>query len=163
MAETTTRPRCRPQLDTLEDRLAPTADMVLQWNEHLRDAIRTAGTSANMGSRIMAITQAAVYDSVNALDRTHEVFRVDALAHPRASREAAVAAAAHRALTAFYPAQAAGPAGLDAKLTASLATIPDGKDLGADVDLVGPGAAYERWKKTLEYQQWLKDTGQVKK
>src|SRR5262249_55629469 len=39
----------------------------------------------------------------------------------------------------------------------------DGKDLGADVDLVGPGKAYERWKKTHEYQQWLKDTGQVKK
>lgn len=39
----------------------------------------------------------------------------------------------------------------------------DGKDLGADVDLVGPGAAYERWKKTPDYQQWLKDTGQVKK
>ena len=35
----------------------------------------------------------------------------------------------------------------------------DGKDLGADVDLVGPGPAYERWKKTPEYQQWLKDTG----
>jgi hypothetical protein len=36
----------------------------------------------------------------------------------------------------------------------------DGKDLGADVDLVGPGAAYEKWKKTPEYQQWLKDTRQ---
>jgi hypothetical protein len=39
----------------------------------------------------------------------------------------------------------------------------DGKDLGADVDLVGPGPAYERWKKTSDYQQWLKETGQVKK
>ena len=39
---------------------------------------------------------------------------------------------------------------------------PDGKDLGADVDLVGPGPAYERWKKTPEYQQWLKETGQEK-
>jgi hypothetical protein len=38
----------------------------------------------------------------------------------------------------------------------------DGKDLGADVDLVGPGAAYERWKKTPEYQDWLKETGQLK-
>src|SRR5262249_48046979 len=38
----------------------------------------------------------------------------------------------------------------------------DGKDLGADVDLVGPGAAYERWKKRPEYQQWLKDTGQLR-
>jgi hypothetical protein len=40
---------------------------------------------------------------------------------------------------------------------------PDGKDLGADVDLVGPGVAYERWKRTPEYQQWLKETGQMKK
>jgi formylglycine-generating enzyme required for sulfatase activity len=32
------------------------------------------------------------------------------------------------------------------------------KDLGADVDLVGPGPAYERWKKTPEYQEWLKET-----
>jgi len=38
----------------------------------------------------------------------------------------------------------------------------DGNDLGADVDLVGPGAAYERWKKTPEYQQWLKESGQKK-
>lgn len=39
----------------------------------------------------------------------------------------------------------------------------DGKDLGADVDLVGPGPAYERWKTTSEYQQWLTDTGQLAK
>jgi hypothetical protein len=39
----------------------------------------------------------------------------------------------------------------------------DGKDLGADVDLVGPGSAYERWKKTPAYQQRLKDSGQVNK
>jgi uncharacterized protein (TIGR03067 family) len=38
---------------------------------------------------------------------------------------------------------------------------PGGKDLGADVDLVGPGLAYENWKKTPEYQEWLKRTGQV--
>jgi hypothetical protein len=36
----------------------------------------------------------------------------------------------------------------------------DGKDLGADVGLVGPGPAYERWKKTPEYREWLKLTGQ---
>jgi hypothetical protein len=37
----------------------------------------------------------------------------------------------------------------------------DGKDLGADIDFVGPGKAYERWKKTPEYQEWLKETGQL--
>ena len=39
---------------------------------------------------------------------------------------------------------------------------PDGKDLGADVDLVGPGLAYERWKKTPDYEQWLVETAQKK-
>ena len=39
---------------------------------------------------------------------------------------------------------------------------PNGKDLGADVDLVGPGSAYERWKTTPDYQEWLKETGQQK-
>jgi serine/threonine protein kinase len=37
---------------------------------------------------------------------------------------------------------------------------PGGKDLGADVELVGPGAAYERWKQTPQYQEWRKRTGQ---
>jgi serine/threonine protein kinase len=35
----------------------------------------------------------------------------------------------------------------------------DGRDLGANVDLVGPGEAYERWKKTPAYQQWLRGSG----
>jgi len=39
---------------------------------------------------------------------------------------------------------------------------PGGRDLGADLELVGPGPAYERWKKTPEYQEWRKRTGQVK-
>ncbi|MFO0807642.1 MAG: protein kinase [Gemmataceae bacterium] len=33
---------------------------------------------------------------------------------------------------------------------------PGGKDLGADIDLVGPGAGYERWKRTPDYQEWRK-------
>jgi hypothetical protein len=36
------------------------------------------------------------------------------------------------------------------------------KDIGADVDFVGPGPGYERWQKTPEYQQWLKESGQLK-
>jgi hypothetical protein len=39
----------------------------------------------------------------------------------------------------------------------------DGKDLGADIDLVGPGEAYERWKKTPDYRQWLEESGQGQK
>ena len=47
MAKTLLRPRVHLHVETLEDRLAPTADMVLQWNDITRDAIRTAGTAAN--------------------------------------------------------------------------------------------------------------------
>jgi hypothetical protein len=36
------------------------------------------------------------------------------------------------------------------------------KDLGADVDRVGPGKPYDEWKKTPAYQDWLKQTEQVK-
>jgi hypothetical protein len=42
-----------------------------------------------------------------------------------------------------------------AKGSPSKGAGPGGKDLGADVDLVGPGEAYEKWKKTPEYQEWL--------
>jgi hypothetical protein len=36
----------------------------------------------------------------------------------------------------------------------------DGKDLGADVDRAGPGKAYELWKQTPEYQEWLRKTAE---
>src|SRR5262249_30080297 len=35
------------------------------------------------------------------------------------------------------------------------------KDLGADVDKVGPGAPYERWRQSLEYQQWRTSTDKL--
>jgi hypothetical protein len=34
-----------------------------------------------------------------------------------------------------------------------------GKNAGADVDLVGPGEAYEKWQKTKDYEEWRKQTG----
>jgi hypothetical protein len=35
---------------------------------------------------------------------------------------------------------------------------PDGTDIGADVGLLGPGAAYQRWKKAPEYNDWRRKT-----
>ena len=37
-----------------------------------------------------------------------------------------------------------------------------GRDLGADVGNLGPGKAYEAWKKTKDYGQWLVATGQAR-
>src|SRR5687768_15368545 len=113
----------RLAVESLEPRTLLAADMVLQWNEILLDAVRTESTSPPRASRAMAIVHAAIYDSVNAIDRTHEVYAVHVLASPISSREAAVAAAAHRALSSLFPAQQAT---FNAALTASLATIPNG-------------------------------------
>ena len=37
----------------------------------------------------------------------------------------------------------------------------DGKDLGADVEIVGPGAPYERWKQSPEYATWLEQVARL--
>lgn len=35
---------------------------------------------------------------------------------------------------------------------------PSRKDVGANVDQVGPGLPYDQWRKTADYEQWLKET-----
>ena len=113
----------RLTVEPLEGRSLLAGDMVLEWNRALLDAVRVDRTTPPLAARNMAIVQAAVYDAVNAIDRSYEPYFVDVKAPRSASPEAAAAAAAHRALVALYPAQAVA---FDAQLTASLAAIPDG-------------------------------------
>jgi hypothetical protein len=99
------------------------ADMVIQWNDSVLDAIRVDKTPPPKAARALAIVHTSVYDAVNAIDRTHKPYAVDVPALPGTSAEAAVAAAAHRTLVSLFPAQAAT---FDTEFTASLATITDG-------------------------------------
>src|SRR5205814_1823573 len=83
----------------------------------------------------LAITQAAVYDSVNAIDRSFEPYHAHVHASHGASLEAAAAQAAHDTLVALFPAQAST---FDAALAADLVGIPPGRarqgtDVGHDV------------------------------
>ncbi|MCE9527546.1 MAG: hypothetical protein K8R36_16000, partial [Planctomycetales bacterium] len=110
-------------LEQLESRDLFAADMVVQWNDNVLAAIRVDKTPPPMASRDLAIVHAAIYDAVNAIDRNYKPYAVDVPAIAGTSAEAAVAAAAHRALVALFPAQAAT---FDAQFTASLATITDG-------------------------------------
>lgn len=110
-------------LEQLEPRDLFASDMVTQWNDNALAAIRVDRTAPPIASRALAIVHTAVYDAVNAIDRTHKPYAVDVPALPGTSAEAAVAAAAHRALVALFPAQAAT---FDSQFTASLATITDG-------------------------------------
>jgi len=79
-----------------------------------------------------AFVHLAMYNAVNGITGTYELYRWDEHADMSASPEAAAAAAAHRVLSTYFPAQAAA-LNIDAQLAASLAAIPSGerRDRGA--------------------------------
>src|SRR5262245_26248184 len=99
------------------------ADVVTDWNVIATNAIPAGGLNfpAIQGSRILAMTHAAIHDALNAIDRRYKPYALDRRAEPGASPEAAVAAAAHDVLVAQIPAQQAT---LDAAYATSLAGIP---------------------------------------
>jgi hypothetical protein len=109
------------------------ADVVLDWNATMIQTI--TGLSPFATQRLTAITQLAVFEAVNAVTGGYEPYLGTISAPAGASAEAAAAAAAHGVLKFYYPAKAVA---LDAALTLSLASIPDGP--GED-DGVAVGAA----------------------
>ena len=106
---------------------------VADWDAIGTQAFTAAALSPAEGHTIFAYVAIAVYDSVMAVKGGYEPFAVDAEAPAGASAEAAVAAAAHRVLVHYLPAQAAI---VDPAYAASLATIPDGQ---AETDGVATG------------------------
>ncbi len=109
-------------------------DAAVQWNKITLQAIQNDGSTPEFASRGLAIESLAVYDSLNALNGTPG-YLVSMTAPAGASADAAVAAAAHKALVYLYPAQKAA---LDALFATALATIPDGQ---AKIDGVALGEA----------------------
>jgi hypothetical protein len=97
---------------------------VTEWDAVGTQAFSASGLSPGEGFPIFAYVAVAVYDSVVAIDGGYVPFAVDVGASPTASAEAAVAAAAHRVLVHYLPAQQSTI--LDPAYTASLARIPDG-------------------------------------
>ena len=102
---------------------AARADVVSDWNEVLLDAIRVDRTNPPRASRAMALVHVAVFDALNGVLGSFSPYHVADAAPAGSSPAAAVAAAAHRALSTLFPAQQAT---FDAALTASLAAVPDG-------------------------------------
>lgn len=104
---------------------AARADIVMEWNAHAAQTIVTVGGQAPPRAFIrLAMVHLAIYDAVNAIEgRPFTPYGRGLKVNYPASREAAVATAAHDVLTALFPAQQTD---LDAKYAASLAAIPDG-------------------------------------
>ncbi|MFG0284529.1 MAG: GC-type dockerin domain-anchored protein [Phycisphaerales bacterium JB039] len=106
------------------------ADVVTDWNTAVLDAIEATRTNPPMASRAMATMHAAVYDAVNGIGGRYLPYRVETAPPAHASREAAVAQAAHDTLVALFPTQAAA---VDTLLDASLSAIPAGPGRDAGV------------------------------
>jgi hypothetical protein len=107
---------------------------VIDWNQILLSIANTPGAQpANIQpTRNFAIVHAAIYDAVDAIDRTHEPYLIDVRAPHGASATAAADAAAHTALVGLYPTQQSV---LDADYASELAKVADGpaKDQGVKV------------------------------
>jgi membrane-associated phospholipid phosphatase len=123
------------RVEQLEDRCLPSANVVLEWNQLALHAVGQARLSPVFVSRDLAITQAAVYDAVVAIDRSFEPYFAHVHASRGASIEAAAAQAAHDTLATLFPTQAGT---FDSALAADLADIPPGRarqgtDVGSEV------------------------------
>jgi len=107
---------------------------VIDWNEIQLSIVNTPGAQpANIQpTRNFAIVDAAIYDAVNAIDRTHEPYLISVRAPRDASETAAANAAARTALDELYPAEQST---IDAQYVAELAKVADGpaKDQGIGI------------------------------
>jgi PAP2 superfamily len=127
----TSKGRCNPHVERLEDRCLLSADMVMQWNRYALAAVQNdynVGQVSDefgptMTSRALAIVQAAVYDAAVAIDPIYTPYLFSAEAAPGTSLDAAVAQAAHDTLVALFPQQSTI---FDQELALSLEGLPGG-------------------------------------
>ena len=97
------------------------ADPVLDWNAIMVNT--TAGQNPFAQARFAAITQLAVFEAVNAIDKDFEPYLGTITAPAGASPDAAAIAAAHDVLLNYFP---ASKTSLDGAEATSLAAIADG-------------------------------------
>jgi hypothetical protein len=117
---------------------AQSLDTVIQWNRVLLTAVTTPGANPPTVfiTRPLAVVSAAVFDAANSFDRLYHPAFTYVDVPEGASRDAAVAQAAHDALVYVMPSQTAV---YDAALAATLAGIP--AQAAADGAAVGAAAA----------------------
>jgi hypothetical protein len=117
---------------------AASADVVLDWNAIAARTV-TVGQSPFHQARLMAITQLAVFEAVNAVTGKYQPYLSPQLAAaPDASADAAAIAAAHRVLKNYFPLNTA----IDTDRANTLAAIPDGfaKESGIGVGIAAADA-----------------------
>lgn len=107
--------------------MAPTfasADEATHWNNVLLSAIKTTAMNPPRASRAMAMVHLAMYDAVNAIEKTHKPYLYNAIVDPSCSKEAAAAQAAYQTLSNLFPTLQAT---FDAELNNRLGMIAPGQ------------------------------------
>ena len=106
-------------------------DTVTDWNAYASTAIvANAGQPPPVSVLSFAMVQGAVYDAVNAIDRSHRPYLPQPAANPSASKDAAAATAAFRVLVALFPAQQSTLQPLYDGSLAAVQDIPRGAKAG---------------------------------
>lgn len=101
------------------------ADVVTDWSEIANTVIVTNAKRAPAAAIVdMAYVHAAIYDSVNAIDRRYTTYAVTpaAIPSPNTSKKAAAATAAYKILVALFPEQESF---LTSTYTTYLQSIPE--------------------------------------
>jgi hypothetical protein len=98
-------------------------DQVLEWNQIFIDTLVATNTANSSSQWPGAILHTAIFDAYNGIADCYAPIFVKDRAGAKASRRAAVIAAAHTALVGLFPAKQAE---LNASYEASLAALPDG-------------------------------------
>jgi hypothetical protein len=117
------------------DSSAQPVNPVVEWNRTLLEIVRTPKVQPATihPTRSFAILHAAIYDAVNAIDRTHEHYLVRLTGVSRfASQDAAADAAAHAVLVTLYP---SFQTKLDAQFQQLLAQIPEESDKAEGISI----------------------------
>src|SRR5579871_5720674 len=98
------------------------ADVIVDWNEKAVAFVVGHSMLPPPAERVLAMTQLAMFDAVNSIERKYRPYLVQLPAAPTISKEAAAAAAAATVLGGIDP-QAQND--VKATLVAYLAAIPD--------------------------------------
>ena len=95
---------------------------VLEWNQIFYETLIAERTPNSSSQRLGAIVHTAIFDAYNGIDRRYSPIFIQGRAPNRASRRAAVIAAAHTALVGLFPTQKEA---LDKRYEASLQMLGD--------------------------------------
>ncbi len=99
--------------------------VMTEWTAAMIGALEITHTPPPPAMRVGAIVQASVFDAVDGITRRYDPFHVHTAAPRNALPAAAAAGAAHEALSALFPSQAAS---FDTLLAATLARLADDEE-----------------------------------